>query len=133
MERRLEPRGRSHTSQGRARLHAPQRSRPLSAPPAPPTGPPPAAGRAVKSRTPGLLIAVRYVLPSLIVVAGLVALSFGTLDSLYGGVSLIGAGLSVALINWVYRIGVRGDDERAAEDHARRYFDRFGRWPDETR
>jgi hypothetical protein len=73
------------------------------------------------------------VLPGVIVVAGLVALSFGTLDSLYGGVSLIGAGLSVALFNWVYRIGVRGDDERAAEDQARRYFDRFGRWPDETR
>ena len=39
--------------------------------------------------------------------------------------------LSVALISWAYRIGVRGDADRDAEAQARRYFDRFGRWPDE--
>jgi hypothetical protein len=78
-----------------------------------------------------VLLLVRYVVPGAIVLAGIVALCFGTVDSLYGGVSLIGAGLSVALISWAYRIGVDGDADRAAEDQARRYYDRFGRWPDE--
>jgi hypothetical protein len=101
----------------------------------PAQGPPPrpAARAAEKLRTPKLLLLVRYVLPAAIILAGAIAVSFGTEDSLYGGVSLIGAGLSVALLNWVYRIGVRGDADRADEDQARRYFDRFGRWPDERR
>jgi hypothetical protein len=80
-----------------------------------------------------VLLFVRYGLPGAIVLAGAVALCFGTEDSFYGGTSLIGAGLAVALISWAYRIGVRGDADRDAEDHARRYFDRFGRWPDERR
>jgi hypothetical protein len=73
---------------------------------------------------------VRYGVPLAIILAGAVAVTLGTEDSLYGGVSLIGAGLSVWLISWAYRIGVRGDADREAEAEARRYFDRFGRWPD---
>lgn len=115
-------------------MHAPKASQPpgagappqLSGPPSPPRPP-------RKPRTPRLLLLVRYVLPAAIILAGAVALCFGTVDSIYGGVSLIGAGLSVALLNFVYRIGVRGDADRADEDQARRYFDRFGRWPDERR
>ena len=78
-----------------------------------------------------MLIAVRYVLPGAIILAGAVALTFNTEDSFYGGISLIGAGMSVWLISWAYRVGVSGDLDRDAEDQARRYFDRFGRWPDE--
>lgn len=81
--------------------------------------------------TPKLLLFIRYGVPGVIVLAGAIALTFNTEDTFYGGVSLIGAGLSVALISWAYRIGVRGDADRDAEDHARKYFDRFGRWPDE--
>lgn len=44
---------------------------------------------------------------------------------------LVGAGLSVALLNLLYRVGVQGDRERESEDDARRYFDRHGRWPEE--
>jgi hypothetical protein len=80
-----------------------------------------------------VLLLVRYGVPITIIAAGAIALSFGTEDSFYGGTSLIGAGLSVWLISWVYRIGVRGDADRDAEDEARRYYDRFGRWPDERR
>ncbi len=73
---------------------------------------------------------MRYVLPAAIILAGGVALLWGTEDSFYGGVSLIGAGMSVWLISWAYRVGVNGDRDRDTEDQARRYFDRFGRWPD---
>ena len=132
--RRLGERGRSHTSQGRARLHAPVGQRPDSVrSPAPSAAALPPSRPTAKRRTPRVLLAVRYVLPALIIIAGAIALAFGTVDSFYGGVSLIGAGLSVALFNWVYRVGARGDADRDAEDQARRYFDRFGRWPDQTR
>ncbi len=48
-----------------------------------------------------------------------------------GAAMLVGAGLSVALLNLLYRVGVQGDREREFEDEARRYFDRYGRWPEE--
>jgi hypothetical protein len=35
------------------------------------------------------------------------------------------------LLNELYRLGMRGDQERDAEDAARAYFDRYGHWPDE--
>ena len=44
---------------------------------------------------------------------------------------LVAAGISVWLLNWFYRLGVRGDRERDREDRARAYFDAHGRWPDE--
>jgi high-affinity Fe2+/Pb2+ permease len=64
-----------------------------------------------------------------VVLAGIVAMTFGTQTSLIGGGGLIGAGLSVALISWLYRLGTESDEEREAEDRARRYFARYGRWP----
>jgi hypothetical protein len=50
-----------------------------------------------------------------------------------GGALLVAAGLSVWLLNLLYRIGVKGDRERDDEDRARAYFDEHGRWPDEDR
>jgi hypothetical protein len=130
MERRITRAGRPHTTQGRGRLNAPPR-RGQPGPPRPASaGPPAPAGTPRRSRTPRILFVVRYVVPALIVLSGIVALCFGTEDSFYGGVSLIGAGLAVALISWFYRVGVSGDADRTSEAEARRYFDRFGRWPD---
>jgi hypothetical protein len=43
----------------------------------------------------------------------------------------VGGGLSVLMINFLFRLGVSGDREREAEERARRYFDEHGRWPDE--
>ena len=76
---------------------------------------------------------VRYVLPAVVVVAGIVAMALvGPDDERYvGGAAIIGAGLAIALINFFFRIGVSGDEERAAEEEARAYFDRHGHWPDE--
>jgi hypothetical protein len=42
-----------------------------------------------------------------------------------------GAGLSVLLLNVLFRLGVQGDLERDREDAARAYFDDHGTWPDE--
>jgi hypothetical protein len=73
---------------------------------------------------------VRYGVPALVVLAGLIAMCFGTDVSLEGGAGLVSAGLAIYFINWLFRIGVRGDAERDAEDRARDYFDRHGRWPE---
>jgi hypothetical protein len=78
---------------------------------------------------------VRTWLPVAIIVAGLIlAAATGFSETgLEGGALLVSAGLSVWLINLLYRIGVRGDRERDAEDRARAYFAEHGRWPDEDR
>ena len=44
----------------------------------------------------------------------------------------VGGGLSVLLINFLFRLGVSGDREREREEEARRYFDEHGAWPDEA-
>ena len=42
-----------------------------------------------------------------------------------------GAGLSVLMLNWMFRVGVAGDEEREREEEARRYLEAHGHWPDE--
>jgi hypothetical protein len=75
---------------------------------------------------------VRTWLPVAIISAGVVlALIVQSESGLEGGVLLISAGLSVWLINLLYRVGVQGDREREDEDEARRYYDEHGHWPDE--
>jgi hypothetical protein len=44
----------------------------------------------------------------------------------------VGGGLSVLLINFLYRLGVSGDREREEEERARAYFDEHGEWPEEV-
>jgi hypothetical protein len=43
----------------------------------------------------------------------------------------VGAGLSVLMLNWMFRLGVSGDEERDQEEQARRYLEQHGHWPDE--
>jgi hypothetical protein len=75
---------------------------------------------------------VRLWLPLLIILAGVVlAIAVGTDAAWKGGALLVSAGLSVWLLNVLFRLGVRGDSERRAEESAREQFDRTGRWPDE--
>ena len=45
----------------------------------------------------------------------------------------MGAGLSILLLNVLYRAGVRGDADRDDEERARDFFDDHGYWPDEKR
>ena len=78
------------------------------------------------------LIAVRYALGAVMVLAGIVLIlvnpgGFGV----DGFAMAVGGGLSVLLINFLFRVGASGDRDREREEEARRYFDQHGVWPDE--
>jgi hypothetical protein len=77
-----------------------------------------------------LLSTIRYVLPALVVIAGIVVMALGSESDLEGGAGIISAGLAIYFLNWLFRIGASGEHERDAEDAARDYFDVHGRWPD---
>lgn len=80
------------------------------------------------------LRAVRYWLPVALVVAGIVSLFVIDDSDRYEAFSmLVGSGLSVALLNVLFRYGAKGDRERQVEDEAREYYAQHGRWPDEER
>jgi hypothetical protein len=76
---------------------------------------------------------VRYGIAAILCVAGFVAL-FVIDDT---GVKIeiwamcVGGGLSVLLLNWLFRYGNRGDDERDEEQAARDFHQAHGHWPDE--
>jgi hypothetical protein len=78
------------------------------------------------------MLAVRYLLPLLLFLGGIVlfAIEPNTIG-LEGLVMATGAALSVLFLNWLFREGVRGDRERDKEAAARDYYDEHGRWPDE--
>jgi len=73
---------------------------------------------------------VRYVLPAVVVLAGVTVMSLGSETQLEGGASIVSAGLAIFLLNWLVRLGTAGERQRDLEDAAREYFDRHGRWPD---
>jgi hypothetical protein len=75
---------------------------------------------------------IRLWLPAIVVTFGVVVIAVGRNDNaLDGGAGIIGAGLSIWLMNFLWRVGVRGDSERDEEADARAFFDRWGHWPDE--
>ena len=75
---------------------------------------------------------VRYGLPALLVVAGFVLLVAAPESTRYEGFAMcVGAGLSLLLLNVLFRLGARGDRERDEEDAAREYLATHGHWPDE--
>ncbi|MGN6871572.1 MAG: hypothetical protein ACTHMY_24520 [Solirubrobacteraceae bacterium] len=78
------------------------------------------------------LFAVRYGIGAVMVLAGVVVLIVvpGEMGA-YGFASSIGAGLSVVLLNLLYRLSISGDREREREEEARRYLDEHGVWPDD--
>jgi hypothetical protein len=78
-----------------------------------------------------LLWGVRYGLPAVVTVAGLVIMAMGSESDLEGGASIVSAGLAIYFVNWLFRIGATGDRERDREDAARAHYDLHGRWPDE--
>jgi hypothetical protein len=79
--------------------------------------------------------AVRLWLPVAIIAAGvvLVVVTGGSERGFEGGAMLVAAGMSVWMLNWFYRLGVRGDRDRDREDRARDFFDEHGFWPDDER
>ena len=78
--------------------------------------------------SPVALNAVRYGIPAVLVIAGVII--SGT-ASLPAGALFISAGTAVLLLNVLHRMGVEGDKDRDKEDAARRYFDEHGHWPDQ--
>jgi hypothetical protein len=77
---------------------------------------------------------VRYGIPAALVVAGFIVLAAVRGDTgLEGWALFTGAGLSVLLLNVLFRVGVEGEKDRAREDEARDYFDEHGEWPEDER
>lgn len=76
---------------------------------------------------------IRYVLPAVVTLVGIGLMAFGGgEDGLEGGAAVVGAGLSIWLMNFLWRVGVSGDTDRDDESAARAYFDEHGKWPDEA-
>ena len=81
-----------------------------------------------------LVLFVRYGIPVLLIAAGFVCLAVAPESSRNEGFALFfGSGVSVLLLNVLYRIGVSGDRDRDREVEARDYFSEHGSWPDEDR
>ena len=79
------------------------------------------------------MIAVRYILPAVVALVGVVLLVFDqSLIGLEGFVLFVGAAGSILLLNVLHRIGVSGEAERDDEEAARTHFDEHGRWPDDV-
>jgi hypothetical protein len=78
------------------------------------------------------VIGLRYVLPGAVLLAGLIVMALGSEADLEGGAGIVGAGLAIYAMNWLYRASVDGDRVRDEEEAARAYLDVHGRWPDEA-
>jgi hypothetical protein len=74
---------------------------------------------------------VRYGIPLLLFLAGMIVAGTSGRIGMAAGAMFISAAAAVLLLNVIYRIGVEGDKTRDREEEARRFFDEHGRWPDE--
>jgi protein-S-isoprenylcysteine O-methyltransferase Ste14 len=83
----------------------------------------------------------RVWLPLAIAVAGIVLLVIGhgsysqlanthSLESA-AGVGLLIVALIVWMLNWLFRLSLRSNEDREEEERAREYIDRTGEWPDD--
>lgn len=75
---------------------------------------------------------VRYGIGLITVLAGFVwlALNIGGFG-LEGLFAFTGAGLSIILINFLFRMGQASDREREEHERDWRFYERHGHWPDE--
>jgi hypothetical protein len=76
------------------------------------------------------LHAIRYGIPLVLLVAGMVVSATAGGVGLAAGALFFSAASAILLLNVLFRIGVEGDKERDREEAARAYFDEHGRWPD---
>ena len=75
---------------------------------------------------------VRYGIGGAMIFVGIVLLIAVPGDvGAYGFASAVGAGSSVLLLNFLYRMSVSGEHDREREEQARRYFDEHGEWPED--
>jgi hypothetical protein len=81
-----------------------------------------------------LLISLRYVVPAVVCLAGIVIVLLAG-GSGYGPdalAALFGAGGAIYLMNKFMRMGIEGDADRDVEEARRLFLDRYGMWPDEV-
>ncbi|CAA9491075.1 MAG: hypothetical protein AVDCRST_MAG69-1348 [uncultured Solirubrobacteraceae bacterium] len=75
----------------------------------------------------------RYGLAAIFFVMGFASLLFAPPASRYEGFSMcVGSALSILLLNFLFRMGAKGDHDRDAEEAARDFYARHGHWPDEA-
>jgi hypothetical protein len=78
------------------------------------------------------VLALRYGLPAVLVLAGFVILF--TVDGNLrwdGWAMCVGSGLAILLLNVLFRFGSKGDQEREDESAARDFYAEHGYWPGE--
>jgi hypothetical protein len=81
--------------------------------------------------SPGLW-AVRYGIGIVMIGAGIVLLAVSPGSTKIDGFAMaVGGGLSVLLLNGLYRLGVSGDEEREQHEEAWRHYEEHGEWPDD--
>ncbi len=79
-----------------------------------------------------LLAFVRYGLPVLLLIAGVVMLVVADESvALEGWAMCWGSAFALIVWNVLFRIGFSGDQDRDKEEAARRYLMEHGHWPDE--
>jgi len=78
------------------------------------------------------LFTFRYGVPAVLVLFGLGCMILMDWPDGAEAFSLFaGAGLSILLLNVLYRIGVKGDFERDDEEAARTHYSEHGEWPED--
>jgi hypothetical protein len=79
----------------------------------------------------GMLV-VRYGIGGVMVLGGIVMLILSPAGLGVDGFAMaVGGGLSVLLLNFMYRLSVSSELDRAREEQARAYFDEHGDWPED--
>ena len=75
---------------------------------------------------------VRYAIPAVLALVGVLGLSFADEDVRYELFGMcVGAALALLFFTFLFRMGVQGEREREQEEEARRYLVEHGHWPDE--
>lgn len=81
--------------------------------------------------SPGMLV-VRYGLGGVMILGGVIMLIVSPASLGVDGFAMaVGGGLSVVLLNFLFRLSVSSEADRAEEEQARAYFDEHGEWPED--
>ncbi|WP_320672078.1 hypothetical protein [Patulibacter defluvii] len=76
---------------------------------------------------------VRFWLPGLMFVVGAVmVVARPDIIGVEGAAMMLGGGLGVVVSDRLYRMGLKGEQERDEEQDARGFLDRYGVWPDQA-
>jgi hypothetical protein len=89
-------------------------------------------GRVAETEPPasfGMLV-VRYGIGAVMVLGGIVMLIINPAGVGVDGFAMaVGGGLSVLMLNFMFRLSVSSESDRDREEQARVYFDEHGEWP----